>query len=129
MVKCEMSGDHLNSSGLFVYWPLLFSSTVSRNRMENELREFHLLNPDLQHLRILLQSLVGAGKSSFINSINSVFQGRACTGALAAESSGASFTKKVSGSQMWYHNTPEYYIKCKLSFFYDMKMLSFLIHF
>ena len=45
--------------------------------MENELREFRLLNPDLKHLHILLHGPVGAGKSSFINSINNVFQGAA----------------------------------------------------
>ena len=84
-----VSGESLElKSSLFVYWPLLFSSIVSRNRMENELREFRLLNPDLKHLRILLHGPVGAGKSSFINSINNVFQGRACTGALVAADSG-----------------------------------------
>ena len=71
----KYQGDHLNSSSLFVYWPLLFSSTVSRNRMENKLREFRLLNSDLKHLHILLHGPVGAEKSSFINSINNVIQG------------------------------------------------------
>ncbi|XP_076140375.1 uncharacterized protein LOC143123112 isoform X1 [Alosa pseudoharengus] len=66
----------------------------SRNRMEKELREFRLLNPELKHLRILLHGPVGAGKSSFINSINSVFQGQICAGALVAAESGISFTRK-----------------------------------
>ncbi|KAG5272592.1 hypothetical protein AALO_G00167230 [Alosa alosa] len=66
----------------------------SRNSMEKKLREFHLLNSELKHLRILLHGPVGAGKSSFINSINSVFQGQICAGALVAAESGISFTKK-----------------------------------
>ncbi|XP_042565358.1 interferon-induced protein 44-like [Clupea harengus] len=83
--------------------------------MENKLREFCLPKPDLKHLRILLHGPVGTGKSSFINSINNVFQGM--QGALVTTDSAFSFTKKVSGSRMWYHNTPQYYIKCTLSFF------------
>ncbi|XP_062409869.1 uncharacterized protein LOC134100598 isoform X2 [Sardina pilchardus] len=66
----------------------------SRNRMEKELREFRLLNSELKHLRILLHGPVGAGKSSFINSINSVFQGQICAGALVAAESGITFTRK-----------------------------------
>ncbi|XP_076153636.1 interferon-induced protein 44-like isoform X2 [Alosa pseudoharengus] len=42
-------------------------------RMEKKMIE---KNPDVEHLRILVHGPVGAGKSSFINSINSIFQRR-----------------------------------------------------
>ncbi|XP_012738010.2 interferon-induced protein 44 isoform X1 [Fundulus heteroclitus] len=51
---------------------------------------------DSQQLRILLHGPVGTGKSSFINSVSSIFQGRVCNKALvnnAAENNG---TKKYS---------------------------------
>ncbi|KAK5879582.1 hypothetical protein CesoFtcFv8_022684 [Champsocephalus esox] len=49
---------------------------------------------DGQVIRILLHGLVGAGKSSFINSVESVLQGRMCSLALVANSSSDCFTKK-----------------------------------
>lgn len=53
---------------------------------------------EVKHLRILLHGPVGAGKSSLINSVNSVLQGkvtgRALTDAVNVKA-GQSFTKQV----------------------------------
>lgn len=67
-----------------------------KERLEKDLREFRLSHPNVQYVRILLTGDVGVGKSSFINSINSTFQKRITTEALANTSASESFTKTVS---------------------------------
>ncbi|XP_074551402.1 interferon-induced protein 44-like [Halichoeres trimaculatus] len=59
-------------------------------------QEFQPGNEDLQHIRILLYGPIGAGKSSFINSVSSVMRRRMATPAIAASvvHAGHSFTKK-----------------------------------
>ncbi|XP_062391454.1 interferon-induced protein 44-like, partial [Sardina pilchardus] len=64
-----------------------------RDEMKEELRNIQISTPDVKHLRILVYGPVGAGKSSFINSIDSIFQRRLTSGAIAEACAGHSFTK------------------------------------
>ncbi|XP_062391218.1 interferon-induced protein 44-like [Sardina pilchardus] len=61
--------------------------------MADLLRKFPISTPDVDKLRILVHGPVGAGKSSFINSIDSVFQGRMASMAIADAATDRSFTK------------------------------------
>ncbi|XP_041748071.1 interferon-induced protein 44-like [Coregonus clupeaformis] len=73
-------------------WRKVSWSKQNRDEMVRVLRNFELNDPDVGQLRCLLHGPVGAGKSSFINSVNNVFQGRITSGALVAAASGTSFT-------------------------------------
>uniref|UniRef100_A0A673FRZ7 G domain-containing protein n=1 Tax=Sinocyclocheilus rhinocerous TaxID=307959 RepID=A0A673FRZ7_9TELE len=77
-----------------------FCSIISITEFQKPWRETPWDDSNVKYVRILLAGQVGAGKSSFINSINSVFQGRITTEALADSESGRSFTKTVSAEQM-----------------------------
>ncbi|XP_026063125.1 interferon-induced protein 44-like [Carassius auratus] len=70
----------------------------NKGLLEKNLRELKLSDSNVKYIRILLAGQVGAGKSSFINSVNSVFQRRITTEAIAdnAGAGGTSFTKTVS---------------------------------
>lgn len=71
-------------------------SYTSKSEIEESMRNLTPSNPDIGHLRILLHGPVGTGKSSFINSLNSVFQHRVITRVKTAPSSATSCTTKVS---------------------------------
>ncbi|KAK2817769.1 hypothetical protein Q7C36_021702 [Tachysurus vachellii] len=64
-----------------------------KDTIEQKLRTFRLKGTSAQFIRILVVGEVGAGKSSFINSVNNVFQGRITSGALVDRTGGTSFTK------------------------------------
>ncbi len=72
----------------------LFNS--EKEVLKKDLGELKLSDSKVKYIRILLAGDVGAGKSSFINSVNSVFQGRITTEALVNSGFGKSFTKTVS---------------------------------
>lgn len=71
-------------------------SPLSRNK-EDDLQYVNSYKPQTegQQLRILLQGPIGAGKSSFINSVKSVLQNRPCTESPVQSTSHSSCTKKV----------------------------------
>ncbi|KAG9330323.1 hypothetical protein JZ751_025685, partial [Albula glossodonta] len=52
------------------------SQSSDKDKVLRELQNFKPEKPNLAKLRILLNGSVGAGKSSFINSIRTIFQGR-----------------------------------------------------
>ncbi|XP_014835544.1 PREDICTED: interferon-induced protein 44-like, partial [Poecilia mexicana] len=61
------------------------------------LKNFRPQSEEANHIRVLLYGPVGAGKSSFINSVNNVLQGRMTHEALASnKTSDQSFTKIVN---------------------------------
>ncbi|KAG7477863.1 hypothetical protein MATL_G00074090 [Megalops atlanticus] len=68
----------------------------NRDKTLKELKEFKPANPKVERVRILLHGPIGAGKSSTINSINSIFQGHITSEALAdSAGAGESFTKTL----------------------------------
>ncbi|KAI3359264.1 hypothetical protein L3Q82_002780 [Scortum barcoo] len=73
-----------------------FSDSVhDKDRDLQFVRNYEPHNDELQHLRILLYGPVGSGKSSFINSVDSVLQGRITVRASADTMSHVSFTGKM----------------------------------
>ncbi|KAM4531304.1 interferon-induced protein 44-like [Odontesthes bonariensis] len=72
----------------------------SDQEMIKFLKSYLLLNKNTSHLRILLQGPVGAGKSSFINSVESAILGRIAGRVMTDATSGSSFTKKFKTFQI-----------------------------
>ncbi|XP_067298254.1 interferon-induced protein 44-like isoform X2 [Pseudorasbora parva] len=69
-----------------------------KKELKKRLENFHLSNPEVSHVRILVAGQIGAGKSSFINSVCSAFQGEIVCEALADTSQSASshsFTERM----------------------------------
>ncbi|RXN11787.1 interferon-induced 44-like protein [Labeo rohita] len=61
---------------------------------------FSVNHPDVKHIKILVAGQVGAGKSSFINSVNNAFRGRMTSEAIVDQSSGKSFTKNLKSHRV-----------------------------
>ncbi|XP_053471546.1 interferon-induced protein 44 [Ictalurus furcatus] len=73
-------------------WREVTWSGEEKSQILRKLKDFQPSTAQVRELKILLHGPVGAGKSSFINSVNTVLQGYNTTGALAASSAGKSFT-------------------------------------
>ncbi|XP_051244182.1 interferon-induced protein 44-like isoform X2 [Dicentrarchus labrax] len=72
--------------------------TMPKNNEENLefVKSYQPQNKDVKHLRILIHGQTGAGKSSFINSVESVLKGRVTNRALTDATSGRSFTEEYT---------------------------------
>ncbi|XP_050969297.1 interferon-induced protein 44-like [Labeo rohita] len=66
--------------------------------LKEKLENFSTSHPDVKDIKILVAGQIGAGKSSFINSIESAFQGRISSRAQvnSADGYGHSFTKTLN---------------------------------
>ncbi|KAF7689775.1 hypothetical protein HF521_013128 [Silurus meridionalis] len=67
-----------------------------QDELKQKLRNLRINHPNVQFVRILLVGDVGAGKSSFINSVNNAFQNRITSQALTDGVSGTSFTRNYT---------------------------------
>ncbi|XP_073731937.1 interferon-induced protein 44-like [Misgurnus anguillicaudatus] len=67
-----------------------------KEELQKRLENFSMNHPEVSNVRILVAGQIGAGKSSFINSINSAFQGEIDCEALADATAGTScsFTQR-----------------------------------
>ncbi|XP_058626750.1 interferon-induced protein 44-like isoform X2 [Onychostoma macrolepis] len=63
-----------------------------KDYLEKTLKEFELSDPNIKYARILVVGQIGSGKSSFINSVNSVFQRRITNEALVNKTTDRSTT-------------------------------------
>ncbi|KAF5893337.1 interferon-induced protein 44-like, partial [Clarias magur] len=70
---------------------------MSKKELEDSVKNIKPSNSDIGNVRILLHGVVGSGKSSFINSLNSVFAQRVITKVRAAPSAATSCTKIYKG--------------------------------
>ncbi|XP_050976980.1 interferon-induced protein 44 isoform X1 [Labeo rohita] len=68
--------------------------------LKKRLEMFSVNHPDVKHIKILVAGQVGAGKSSFINSVNNAFRGRMTSEAIVDQSSGKSFTKNLKSHRV-----------------------------
>lgn len=67
--------------------------------LKEKLENFSPSHPDVKDIKILVAGQIGAGKSSFINSVDSAFQGRISSRALVNSAAGfdQSFTQNLKG--------------------------------
>ncbi|XP_073722458.1 interferon-induced protein 44-like [Misgurnus anguillicaudatus] len=90
--------NYYSKIGDIMLMSITCSDIVQKRTLKEKLEKFSVNNPDVTNIRILLAGQITAGKSSFINSVNSAFQGEIINEALAGSAAGASysFTKKLN---------------------------------
>ncbi|XP_016354436.1 interferon-induced protein 44-like [Sinocyclocheilus anshuiensis] len=76
-------------------WRNMKWSEEVRETLMESVRSFKPTSETVTEARVLLIGPVGAGKSSFISSVQSVFSGRVINRAMVGSSSSTSFTKKL----------------------------------
>ncbi|XP_023264368.1 interferon-induced protein 44-like isoform X3 [Seriola lalandi dorsalis] len=87
--------DKLNKLTLDQPWRAIFWGDKQRDLQY--VQEYKPENGNVSHLRVLLYGPVGAGKSSFINSVSNVLRGRMTIPTLAsATTSNTSFTRRFN---------------------------------
>ncbi|XP_051233348.1 interferon-induced protein 44-like isoform X1 [Dicentrarchus labrax] len=90
----EMHGNDLNLTECEVYqveettelerpWRTIIWESVKRNELMESIKSYKPTISSVSQIRVLLIGPVGAGKSSFFNSINSVFRGHVTSQAIA----------------------------------------------
>lgn len=82
-------------------WRTVTWGKAKKDSLIEDIRKIQPCTTHLKCLRIIVVGPAGAGKSSFINSVNNAFQGRITSNALSdAIGSGISFTRKYSEFEM-----------------------------
>ncbi|XP_039513296.1 interferon-induced protein 44 [Pimephales promelas] len=76
-------------------WRIMDWSEEAKETLMESVRSFKPASESVTEARVLLIGPVGAGKSSFISSVQSVFSGRVVNRAMVGSSSSTSFTKKL----------------------------------
>ncbi|CAM4653470.1 unnamed protein product [Leuciscus chuanchicus] len=76
-------------------WRNMDWSEEAKETLMESVRSFKPASESVTEARVLLIGPVGAGKSSFISSVQSVFSGRVINRAMVGSSSSTSFTKKL----------------------------------
>lgn len=74
---------------------VVYCAQRSREELIEKVESYTPAGGAVSEARVLLLGPVGAGKSSFISSVQSVFSGRVLNRAMVGSSVSASFTKKV----------------------------------
>ncbi|XP_051985352.1 interferon-induced protein 44-like [Xyrauchen texanus] len=73
----------------------ILPSPHQKKSLKERLENFAVSNTDVKDIKILVSGQNGAGKSSFMNSVNSAFQGEIVSEALANATFGHSFTRRA----------------------------------
>ncbi|KAL2101906.1 hypothetical protein ACEWY4_003667 [Coilia grayii] len=93
-------GEQVNDEGChhpdmsFDNWRVINFDVLRKTQMIEEVRNLKIRHPKVEHLRLLVLGPVGAGKSTLINSIDSIFHGRMSQRALVDTATNVSFTQK-----------------------------------